>query len=53
MSVMYVPQCQDSLRSYSFDASFTGFDVLCNDEKSRTFLTVEIGAGHAEVCFSK
>jgi len=34
-----------------FDASFAAFAVLNNDERTRSFLTVEIGAGYSE--FSK
>ena len=32
-----------------FTASFATFSELINDERSRTFLTMEIGAGHREV----
>jgi len=31
-----------------FDASFATFSELENDEGTRTFVTIEIGAGHAE-----
>jgi len=33
----------------SFDASFTTFSELTNDERTRTFLALEVGAGHGEV----
>lgn len=33
----------------SFDASFTTFSELTNDERTRTFLVLEAGAGHREV----
>lgn len=33
----------------SFRASFATFSELINDEKTRTFLTLEVGAGHNEV----
>ena len=33
----------------SFKISIVGFNGLCNDEGTRTFLTMEIGAGHKEV----
>lgn len=33
---------------FRFSTSFTNFAELTNDERSRTFLTVEIGAGHRE-----
>lgn len=32
-----------------FEGSFASFAILDNDEKTRSFLAVEIGAGHAEV----
>jgi len=32
-----------------FKISFAAFDVLCNDERTRAFLTMEIGAGHREL----
>ncbi|TCD62342.1 nuclease [Steccherinum ochraceum] len=35
--------------SSPFDASFATFAELENDERTRTFVTVEIGAGHAEL----
>jgi U6 snRNA phosphodiesterase len=35
-----------------FKASFATFSELTNDEETRTFLTLEIGAGHNEVTFS-
>ena len=34
---------------FSFDASFATFSELQNDEKTRTFLTIEVGGGHNEV----
>lgn len=34
-----------------FSLSLTSFAELQNDERTRAFLTVEIGAGHHEVCF--
>jgi hypothetical protein len=36
--------------SRRFMVSFAAFSELTNDEKTRTFLAVEIGAGHHEVC---
>ncbi|KIP03737.1 hypothetical protein PHLGIDRAFT_25955 [Phlebiopsis gigantea 11061_1 CR5-6] len=37
-------------RAYrTFAASFTNFAELTNDERTRTFLTVELGAGHKEL----
>jgi len=33
----------------SFDASCIGFNMMHNDERTRTFLTMEIGAGHVEL----
>ncbi|KAH0832236.1 hypothetical protein J3R83DRAFT_13210 [Lanmaoa asiatica] len=33
----------------SFDASFTTFSKLVNDERTRTFLALEVGAGHGEL----
>ena len=38
-----------TLAASSFDASFTTFSELTNDERTRTFLALEIGAGHGEV----
>ena len=35
--------------SFSFTASFATLSELVNDEKTRTFLTFEVGAGHDEV----
>ena len=35
-----------------FKASFATFSELMNDEKTRTFLTLEVGAGHNEVSHS-
>ncbi|KAF8552765.1 hypothetical protein OG21DRAFT_1340032 [Imleria badia] len=32
-----------------FDASFTTFSELTNDERTRTFLALDIGAGHGEL----
>ena len=32
-----------------FTASFATFSELVNDDRSRTFLAMEIGAGHHEV----
>ncbi|KIK95804.1 hypothetical protein PAXRUDRAFT_11220 [Paxillus rubicundulus Ve08.2h10] len=32
-----------------FDASFAAFSELTNDERTRTFLAVEVGAGHVEL----
>lgn len=32
-----------------FRASFAMFSELTNDERTRTFLTMEVGAGHLEV----
>ncbi|KAL1736866.1 hypothetical protein EV714DRAFT_197664 [Schizophyllum commune] len=32
-----------------FSTSFTSFSVLTNDENTRAFLTVEVGAGHPEL----
>ncbi|KAG8214796.1 hypothetical protein J3R82DRAFT_9933 [Butyriboletus roseoflavus] len=32
-----------------FDASFATFSELANDERTRTFLTLDVGAGHGEV----
>jgi hypothetical protein len=34
---------------YRFVASFAAFSDLTNDERTRTFLCMEIGAGHREV----
>jgi hypothetical protein len=36
-----------------FKASFATFSELTNDEQTRTFLTLEIGAGHNEVILPK
>jgi U6 snRNA phosphodiesterase len=36
----------------SFKASFATFSALNNDENTRTFLTLEVGAGHETVCLS-
>jgi len=36
---------------HRFKLSFASFAELQNDEGTRTFLTIEIGAGHREVCF--
>ncbi|KAH6911440.1 U6 snRNA phosphodiesterase Usb1 [Coprinopsis sp. MPI-PUGE-AT-0042] len=36
-------------QSAPFDISFAAFSELTNDEKTRTFLTLEIGAGHHEL----
>ena len=36
---------------FRFQLSFTSFAELQNDEGTRTFLTLEIGAGHPEVRF--
>ncbi|KAI6147258.1 hypothetical protein BKA82DRAFT_643213 [Pisolithus tinctorius] len=33
-----------------FSASFSTFSELTNDERTRTFLTMEVGAGHVEFC---
>lgn len=33
----------------SFDASFATFSELTNDERTRAFLALEVGAGHGEV----
>lgn len=35
-------------RTNSFHASFASFGILNNDEGTRSFLVIEIGAGHAE-----
>ena len=35
--------------AYRFVASFAAFSDLTNDERTRTFLCMEIGAGHQEV----
>ncbi|KAJ3548482.1 hypothetical protein NM688_g5293 [Phlebia brevispora] len=35
-------------RSQQFTASFAQFAELVNDERTRTFLTLEVGAGHLE-----
>jgi len=35
---------------FRFDASFATFTEFTNDENTRTFLAMEIGAGHMEVC---
>ncbi|KII86598.1 hypothetical protein PLICRDRAFT_142946 [Plicaturopsis crispa FD-325 SS-3] len=35
--------------SSPFVASFASFSELTNDEKTRTFLTLEVGAGHSEL----
>jgi len=32
-----------------FDASFTTFSELANDERTRAFLAMQVGAGHAEL----
>ena len=34
---------------YRFVASFAAFSDLTNDECTRTFLCLEVGAGHQEV----
>ena len=34
---------------YRFVASFAAFSDLTNDERTRTFLCIEVGAGHQEV----
>ena len=36
---------------HRFKASFAAFSELTNDERTRTFLTLEVGAGHSEVSF--
>lgn len=33
-----------------FSASFSTFSELTNDERTRTFLSMEVGAGHVEFC---
>ncbi|KAG6372804.1 hypothetical protein JVT61DRAFT_7211 [Boletus reticuloceps] len=33
-----------------FDASFITFSELTNDERTRNFLALEVGAGHGELC---
>jgi len=35
--------------SNSFKVSFAVFSEMTNDERTRTFLTMEVGAGHHEV----
>ncbi|KIJ60288.1 hypothetical protein HYDPIDRAFT_117368 [Hydnomerulius pinastri MD-312] len=37
-----------ALSQAPFDASFATFSELTNDEKTRTFLALEVGAGHQE-----
>jgi U6 snRNA phosphodiesterase len=39
-----------SYHLHRFTASFASFASLDNDERTRTFLAMEIGAGHTEVC---
>ncbi|KAG8812014.1 poly(U)-specific 3'-to-5' RNA exonuclease [Serendipita sp. 400] len=40
---------QLATESSRFNASFASFSILDNDEKTRSFLTLEIGAGHEEL----
>ncbi|KZT09095.1 uncharacterized protein LAESUDRAFT_801703 [Laetiporus sulphureus 93-53] len=43
-AVKAIAQCNQT-----FNASFASFSELINDERTRTFLTAEIGAGHQEL----
>ena len=45
-----VPHTLNAYTDFSrFTASFASFAILSNDEGTRSFLALEIGAGHAEV----
>jgi U6 snRNA phosphodiesterase len=44
--------CVGNIFRHRFKSSFATFSELTNDERTRTFLTLEIGAGHHEVSSS-
>lgn len=45
-----VPSDVEANSYFRFDASFATFTEFTNDENTRMFLAMEIGAGHIEVC---
>jgi len=46
---LYSLRMMKSRAWYRFKASFATFSELTNDERTRTFLTLEVGAGHNEL----
>ncbi|KAK9894480.1 hypothetical protein P389DRAFT_212255 [Cystobasidium minutum MCA 4210] len=46
----FISACRAALTdTRSFDLSFASFDILTNDEKTRSFLVCEVGYGHAQL----